>query len=108
MTTGTTSTGTSNDELLTAIKNLETQMNDRISSMKRELAQEREQADERLVKRMKLEKAPTFKRKSHEVQYTFNEEVKARFDSVKAALHETPPAVEKAKSAIEEGEKLII
>ena len=55
--------------------------------MKRELAQEREQADERLVKRMKLEKAPTFKRKSHEVQYTFNEEVKAKFDSVKAALH---------------------
>ena len=54
-----------------------------------------------------MEKAPTFKRKSHEVQYTFNEEVKAKFDSVKAALHETPPAVEKAKSTIEEGEKLI-
>ena len=107
MTTGTTSTGTSNDELLTAIKNLEMQMNDRITSMKRELVQEREQVDEWLVKRMKLEKAPMFKHKSHEVQYTFNEEVKAKFNSIKAALHETPPAVEKAKSAIEEGEKLI-
>jgi uncharacterized protein YeaO (DUF488 family) len=41
------------------------------------------------------------------VQYTFNEEIKAKFDSVKAALHETPPAVEKAKFAIDEDEKLI-
>ncbi len=100
-------TGTSNEELLTAIRSLETRMNNRITSMKRDLTQDREQVDERLVKRMKMEKAPTFKRKSHEVQYTFNEEVKARFDSVKAALHEIPPAVEKAKSAIDEGEKLI-
>ena len=98
---------TSNEELLTAIKNLESRMNERITTIKRDLTQEREQADERLVKRMKMEKTPTFKRKSHEVQYTFNEEVKAKFDSVKAALHETPPAVEKAKSAIEEGEKLV-
>jgi hypothetical protein len=75
--------------------------------MKRDLTQEREQADERLVKRMKMEKAPTFKHKSHEVQYTFNKEIKAKFDSVKAALHETPPAVEKAKFAIDEDEKLI-
>ena len=68
--------------------------------MKRELVQEREQA---LVKRIKLEK---LQRKSHEVHYTFNEEVKAKFNSVKAALHETPPSVEKAESAIEEDEKL--
>ena len=40
-------------------------MNEQMTSMKRELTQEREQADERLVKRMKLEKAPTFKKKSH-------------------------------------------
>ena len=99
--------GTSNDALLAAIKDLESKVDERITSMKRELTQEREQADERLVKRMKMEKAPTFKRKSHEVQYTFNEEVKAKFDSVKAALHETPPAVERAKFAIQEGEKLI-
>jgi hypothetical protein len=46
-----------------------------------------------------MEKAPTLKRKSDEVQYTF---VKVEFNSVKAVLHETPPAVEKAKFAIEE------
>jgi predicted oxidoreductase (fatty acid repression mutant protein) len=93
--------GTSNEELLTAIRSLETRMNNRITSMKRDLTQEREQADEHLVKRMKMEKPPTFKRNSHEVQYTFNEEVKAKFDSVKAALHKTLPAVEKGKFAID-------
>ena len=30
-----------------------------------------------------------------------------KFDSIKAALHEIPPAMEKAKSAIEEDEKLM-
>jgi hypothetical protein len=100
--------GTSNEELLTAIRSLETRVNDQMTSMKRDLTQERKQVDECLVKGMKMEKAPTFKRKSHEVQYTFKEEVKVKFDSIKAALHETPPAVEKAKFAIDEGEKLII
>ena len=89
--------GTSNDALLAAIKELEPKVDERITSMKRELTQEREQADERLVKRMKMEKVPTSKRRSHEVQYTFNKEVKGKLDSIKAALHETPPAVEKAK-----------
>ena len=97
---------TLNEALLAAIQGLKDRMNEWMTSMKRELTQEREQANERLVKRMKLEKAPTFK-KSHEVQFTFNEEVKSKLDSVKAALQETPPAVEKAKTAAEEGEKLI-
>ena len=67
--------------------------------MKKELTQEREQADKCLVKRMKMEKAPTFKHKSHEVQYTFNEEVKAKFDSVKAATLTTVPfAVQQSSS----------
>ena len=47
---------------------------------------------------MKLEKAPTFK--SHEVQFILNEVVKFKLDSGKAALQETP-------SAVEGGEKLI-
>ena len=55
---------TLNEALLAAIQGLEDRMNEQMTSMKRELTQEREQADERLVKRMKLEEAPTFK-KSH-------------------------------------------
>ena len=53
----------SNETLLATIKDFETQMNERMTSIRRELTQEREQADERLVKRMKMEKAPTFKYK---------------------------------------------
>ena len=102
----TVSAGTSNEALLAAIEGLKKCMNDQMTSMKKELTQEREQANECLVKWMK-DKTPTFKRKSHEVQYTFNEEVRSKLDSVKVALHETPPAIEKAKFAIEEGEKLI-
>ena len=63
----------------------------------KELTQEREQADERLVKRMKLGKAPTLKKKSHEVQYTFSKEVKSKLDSLKAALQETPQRLRKPR-----------
>ena len=55
--------------LLDAIKRLEHSMNDKMTAMKCELTREREEADEKLVKRMKLEKPPTFKKKSHEVQH---------------------------------------
>ena len=50
--------------LLTAIVGIQDQM----QSMKRELAEEREATNERLVKRIRLEKAPTFK-KGHEKQF---------------------------------------
>ena len=45
--------------LLTAIPGIQDQM----QSMKRELAEDREAANERLVKRIRLEKAPSFKKK---------------------------------------------
>ena len=45
-----------------------------MQSMKRELAEEREAANERLVKQIRLEKAPSFKKKGHEKQFRFNED----------------------------------
>ena len=74
--------------------------------MKRELAEERELAKEQL-KHMKLEKRPMFRKKLHEKQFRFNEEVNSKFEVDKRALLETSPAVEKAKSDVEEGEKLL-
>jgi hypothetical protein len=47
-------------------------MRDKIPSLKRELASDREAADERLIKKLKLKKAPTFKNKTHEKQFLFN------------------------------------
>ena len=107
MTTPPADPTSSNNTLLDAIQRLEDHMDERMTQMKKELAEEREQSDERLVKRMKLEKAPAFKRKSHEVQYLFNEDVKSKFESIKVALREAPAAVEKANFAMEEGEKII-
>ena len=62
--------------------------------MKRELSQEREAAD-RLVKSMRMEKGPTFKKKSHEKQFQFNANVMDKVEAT-AALQQTPLTVEKA------------
>ena len=86
-------------EVLRAVKD---GMREEMSSLKRELAGDREAADERLLKKMRLEKSPIFKKKTHEKQFKFNEEV-----SCKDCLSETPPAVEKAKTLLEEGAKLV-
>ena len=82
-------------------------MRDEVASLKRELASDREASDERLLKKLKLEKAPSFKKKTHEKQYLFNEAVSSKMEAATSALSETPPAVEKAKTQLEEGLKLI-
>ena len=71
------------------------------------MSDEREAADERLVKRIKLDSRPTFRKRGHEKQYMFNEQVREKFDSIDSALKQTPPAIEKARAAVQEGEKLI-
>ena len=80
---------------------------DKMGQLKRELTQEQEEANDRLAKRMRLER-PTFKKKTHEKQHHFNEEVRAKVAEASDALAQTPAAVEKAKSLLEEGEKLIL
>ena len=55
-----------------------------------------------------LDNKLTFRKKSHEKKFLFNEQVHDKLvDSVTAALDQTPPAVEKARSFMKEGEKLI-
>lgn len=88
--------------LLTSIVGIQDQM----QSMKREL--EREAANERLVKCIRLEKAPSFKKKGHEKQFRFNEEVREKIAIASDCLVATPPAVERARESLEEGEDLIV
>lgn len=64
---------TSKKVLLDAIKHLVDRMGEQMSSMKHELTQERECTDEHLIKCMNLEKALSFKKKSHKVQYHLSE-----------------------------------
>ena len=56
---------------------------------------------------MKLDKALTFKKKAHEKQYCFNKTVKDKIQETQTALNnQSTPELEKAKSALTEGEKL--
>ena len=63
------SSGVTADQLKELMASMRQGIRDEISSMKRELATEREAADEKLVKCLKLEKAPVFKKKGNERQY---------------------------------------
>ena len=82
-------------------------MENKVLNLKCELAEEQEAAHERLAKRMKLDRAPMFKKKAHEKQYYFNGTVKDKMQEAHTALSQLTPALEKAKSALHEGEKLI-
>ena len=78
-------------------------LQDEMQSLKRELSQEREVADDRLVKRIRLEKGPTFKKKSHEKQFEFNATITDEMEDATSALQHTPPTVEKVKTSLAEG-----
>jgi len=91
------------EKLFSAISAIE----GKVLSLKQKLAKEQEAANEHLAKRMKLDKAPTFKKKDHKKQYCFDETVKDKIQEARTALNQSTPALEKAKSALTEGEKLI-
>ena len=91
------------EEVLKAVRDVDAKVDSKLSEMKREM----EAADDRLVKKMRLDSKPTFKKRGHEKQYLFNEQVRDKVDSATAALRSTPPAVEKAVTLLQEGEKLI-
>ena len=76
-----------------------------MSSMKRELADE---AEARVAKKLKeADKQPALKKKGHQKQFQFNEDVRERLTEASAAIHQTPAAVERAKTAIQEGMDLL-
>ena len=81
MATGNSSTGLSADQLQEVLKAVKEGMRDEVASLKRELASDREASDERLLKKLKLEKAPSFKKNTHEKQYLFNEEVSSKMEA---------------------------
>ena len=81
---------------------------EKMDDFKRELAQEQEHANERLAKWIRLEKPATFRKKGFEKQFQFNEEVKAKVVDAAEAISKTPAAVSKAKTLLEEGEKLLV
>ena len=105
---GASTSGLTEVQLASLMSAMRQGIKDEMVTLKRELSAEREAADEKLVKKIKLDKAPTFKKKGHERQYRHNEEVRLKLSDTRAALDEHPPAVEKAKTLLEEGEGLIL
>lgn len=91
------------NQLMTAMNSVQSQM----AQMKRELSEDREAADERLIKKMRLDKGLQFKKKSNEKQHQFNETVQDKLESAQKSLSSTPPAIERAREALKEGELLI-
>ena len=84
-------------QLISAINHME----QRMSGMKRELVDE---AEARVAKKLKeADKQPALKKKDHQKQFQFNEDVRERLTEVSAAIHQMPVAVERAKTAIQEG-----
>ena len=75
-------------------------MDDKIAAMKHELAKEREEGNDKLVEQMKLEKLPTFKKKGHEAQDRFNEDLASKFGAVKSAVEEAPPSIAKVIAVV--------
>ena len=78
-----------------------------MKEMRRELSHEREAADKRLVKKMRLDKEIQFKRTANEKQHQFNEMLQDKVKAAQKSLSSTTPAIEKTKEALIEGEKLI-
>ena len=59
------------DRIFTALGDVKGQLD----SMKKDIARDREEATDRLVKKLKLDKKTVFKRKGNELQFQFNAEV---------------------------------
>ena len=91
------------NRLLAAMEGVQEQ----IHTMKRELSTEREAADEGLAKKIRLDRDMVFKKKTHEKQFCFNEDVREKISAANS-LDSTPPAVERAKEALREGERLLV
>ena len=75
------------EKLLEAVEDLKGEL----STMKRSIAEDREAAEDRIVKKVKLDSKPTFRKKSHEKQAQFNASIEEKLDSCTSALKETPP-----------------
>ena len=91
------------EEVLKAVRDVEAKVDCKLLEMKREM----EAVDDQLMKKMRLDSKPTFKKRGHEKQFLFNEQVRDRVNAATAALQSTSPAVEKAVTLLQEGEKLI-
>ena len=99
-------------ELLTSLRRVRSDtaavIDEKMSQLKHELVEEQETANTQVAKKLRLDKTPFFKKKSNEKQFVHHAKVSDKLTEAESALERMPPEVEKAKTALQEGEKLIV
>ena len=94
--------------VLDSISALSSSFDAKLAEFKEQLMEEQKMENDRLTKKLKLEKKFEFRRKGNEIQHAFNEGVKAVVDEVAAILDKHPATgLERAKEALKEGMQLI-
>jgi hypothetical protein len=74
------------DQVLVSVKDC---LQDKMRTSKREISQEREVVDDRFVKRIRMEKCPAFRKKSHKLQFAieFNASIMDKMEAWKQLQH---------------------
>ena len=94
--------------VLDSISALSSSFDAKLAEFKEQLMEEQKMKNDRLTKKLKLEKKFEFRRKGNEIQHVFNEGVKAVVDEAAAILDKHPATgLERAKEALKEGMHLI-
>ena len=94
--------------VLDSISALSSSFDAKLADFKEQLMEEQKMENDRLTKKLKLEKKFEFRRKGNEIQHAFNENVKAVVDEAAAILGKHPAtSLERAKEALKEGMHLI-
>ena len=100
------------DEVLasiTAMKQTQTdnqmEMNQKLEQLERDVHAGQDVATERVVKKLKRDRGHEFKKKGHEKQYLFNDEIKDKVDSAAAMVAKVTPATAKDKELLDNATK---
>lgn len=102
--------------LMAAIASSKTAVEEQMQGFKRELKESQERVTESVVKKVRRSKCPEFKRRGNEIQFSFNEQVAEKMETVDEELNKLgsvasssagATALDKAKEAVKEGTELL-
>ena len=100
------------DELLASFKDLkETQdanqkeMSEKLEKLEKDVHAGQDTAAERAVKKLKRDRGLEFKKKGHERQFLFNDEVKDKMENATAAMQKVDPSTKTSREALDEAKK---
>ena len=80
-------------------------MSDKLERLERDVQVGQKVAAERVVKKLKRGRGYEFKKKGHEKQYLFNDDIKDKVDSLAASLAKIMPANPKDKETFDNAAK---